>query len=136
MVGTEVSELADLDRAGLRRLVDAFYVDVRADELLGPVFAKAIGDDWEPHLSRMTEFWSTVMLGTKSFKGKVYQTHAALADGAPVTPEHFLRWITLWTRHTQRLFPGAVADQLQRMAAGMGRNLLAGLFQQSTQVAV
>lgn len=117
-----------LDRAGLRRLVDAFYSDVRRDELLGPVFAAVI-EDWEPHLQRMTEFWSTVMLHTRSFKGNVYQKHVALAESADVMPEHFLRWITLWHRHTNAMFPGETAQELQQTAEGIGRNLFYGFFQ-------
>ena len=118
-----------LDRVGLRRLVDAFYVDVRRDDLLGPVFASVI-HDWEPHLQRMTEFWSTVMLGTKSFKGNVYQKHVVLAETLDVKPEHFLRWITLWHRHTNAMFPGETAQELQETAEGIGRNLFYGFFQQ------
>ncbi len=124
-----------LDRAGLRRLVDAFYVDVRRDELLGPVFASAI-HDWEPHLQRMTEFWSTVMLGTRSFKGNVYQKHVALAETSNVKPEHFLRWITLWHRHTDAMFPGETALELQETAEGIGRNLFYGFFQQFARFVV
>jgi hemoglobin len=119
-----------VDRAGLRRLVDNFYTDIRADDLLGPVFARALGDHWEPHLERMTEFWSTVMLGTRSFKGNVYQKHVALAETSDVAPAHFLRWITLWNRHSSALFPGPAAEELQSTAAGIGRNLFFGFFQE------
>lgn len=122
-------EPVPLDRAGLRRLVDAFYADVRRDDLLGPVFAAAI-HDWEPHLERMTEFWSTVMLHSKSFKGNVYQKHVALAATSDVQPAHFLRWITLWHRHSEALFPGETARELQVTAEGIGRNLFYGFFQQ------
>jgi hemoglobin len=130
MPRSENAALAGMDRPGLRRLVDDFYADVRRDDLLGPVFSKAVGDNWEPHLERMTEFWSTVMLGTRSFKGNVYQKHVALAESSDVAPAHFLRWITLWNRHTQALFPGAAAEELQSTAAGIGRNLFYGFFQQ------
>lgn len=118
-----------LDRAGLRRLVDAFYADVRRDDLLGPVFAAVI-TDWEPHLERMTDFWSTVMLHSRSFKGNVYQKHVALAAVCDVQPVHFLRWITLWHRCSEALFPGEIARELQATAEGIGRNLFYGFFQQ------
>lgn len=60
-----------LTQESIATLVYAFYDSVRADPELGPVFNAAI-DDWEPHLARMVEFWSTTMLGTKSFQGNVY----------------------------------------------------------------
>jgi hemoglobin len=117
-----------LDRGALRQLVQAFYADVRRDPLLGPVFEPVVGGQWPRHLERMTEFWSTVMLGSKSFKGNVYARHVALAQTAAVQPEHFLRWITLWHRHTNRRFAPAIARELQRTAEGIGRNLFYGLL--------
>lgn len=114
-----------LDRAGVETLVHAFYDDIRRDEMLGPVFGAVIGDDWGPHLQRMVEFWSTVMLGSRSFRGNVYGKHMVL-DG--IRPEHFLRWITLWHRHTNRLFDDEVAEEFQRTAHGIGRNLFHGFF--------
>lgn len=119
-----------LDRAGLQRLVHDFYADVRRDPGLGPIFEKAIGEHWGPHLDRMVEFWSTVMLKTRSFKGNVYAKHVALAETSTVAPAHFLRWITLWHRHSSALFEPEVAAELQRTAHGIGRNLFYGFFQQ------
>jgi hemoglobin len=121
---------AELDRAGVRDLVHAFYDDVRADALLGPVFAQVIGDDWAPHLARMVEFWSTVMLGTRSFRGNVYGKHVQLAQQIPTTPEHFLRWLTLWHRHTSARFEPGLAEEFQATAQGIGRNLFHGFFGQ------
>ena len=114
-----------LTRNHLKQLVHAFYADVRADERLGPVFDGAIGAHWDVHLERMVEFWSTVMLGTHSFRGNVFGKHMAL-DG--VQPDHFLRWLTLWHEHTSRLFEPAVARELQQTAQGIARNLFAGFF--------
>lgn len=119
-----------VDRPALRRLVVSFYDDIRRDDLLGPVFAAAIpAEAWDAHLERMTDFWSTVMLGTRSFRGNVYQKHVALAEIAEVRPEHFLRWISLWNANTSALFPGPVAEELQLTAQGIGRNLFYGFFE-------
>ncbi len=119
-----------LDRDGIQRLVHDFYADVRRDGELGPIFEAAIGAHWTPHLDRMVEFWSTVMLGTHSFRGNVFGKHVALAETSRVEPRHFLRWITLWHRHTGRLFEAEVAEEFQRTAHGIGRNLFYGFFQQ------
>jgi hemoglobin len=125
-----------LDRQGVRRLVQDFYADVRRDPLLGPVFETALHDHWAAHLDRMVEFWCTVMLGTRSFKGNVYGKHVALAERSNVAPEHFLRWITLWHVHTSALFEAEVAAEFQRTAHGIGRNLFYGFFQQFAQFVV
>ena len=47
----------------LRDLVRRFYCRVRADAVLGPIFAARI-TDWAPHLDRMVNFWSSVALMT------------------------------------------------------------------------
>lgn len=130
MARIDMLELADLHRAGLRRLVDACHMDVWTDELLGPIFTKVIGEDREPHLSRIIEFWRTLMPGTRSCKGGVCQEQVAIADASPVAPEHFIGCIALWNGHIRRLFPGPIADQLQSAAAAVGRNWFFGFFGQ------
>ena len=49
-----------------------------------------------------------------------------LFDG--VEPEHFVRWLSLWRRHTSALFAPADAAELQRIAHGIARNLFQGFF--------
>jgi hemoglobin len=50
-------------------LVDTFYWQIRDDELLGPIFAGAIGTEWGPHLDKMKRFWSSVLLASRTYKG-------------------------------------------------------------------
>ncbi len=109
----------------ITQLVHAFYADVRRDPLLGPVFDKALHGRWDAHLARLVDFWSTVALGTRSFRGDVFGKHMAL-DG--VTPAHFAAWVGLWQRHTDRLFEPEAAQQLQQAAHGIARNLFRGYF--------
>lgn len=121
---------ADIERGPVTRerltaLVHSFYADVRADELLGPVFEQALAERWEPHLERMVEFWSTVALGSKSFSGNVFGKHMALSG---VSPAHFTAWVRLWGEHTERLFEADDARELQITAHGIARNLFLGYF--------
>ena len=109
----------------LTALVHGFYADVRADPLLGPVFEGALQERWEPHLARMVDFWSTVALGSKTFRGNVFAKHMALSG---VTPAHFAAWVRLWGEHTTRLFAPEVALELQTAAHGIARNLFHGYF--------
>ena len=68
---------------------------------------------------------STVLLGTRSFKGNVLDKHLSLQD---VTPAHFAAWVHLWNGHTARLFAPEVAHGLQAAAHGVARNLFRGYF--------
>ena len=112
-------------RERLSALVHAFYRDIGTDEALGPIFATVIGSDWSVHLERMVEFWSTVMLGSRSFRGNVFGKHMAIEG---VAPTHFVRWLSLWRRHTDALFAAPDAAELQRIAQGIARNLFYGFF--------
>lgn len=106
-------------------LVHGFYADVRQDPLLGPVFEHALHGRWDAHLQRLVDFWSTVALGTRSFRGDVFSKHMALEG---VTPAHFAAWVGLWKKHTEQLFAPDVARDLQVAAHGIARNLFRGYF--------
>ena len=106
-------------------LVHGFYADVRQDPLLGPVFEQALHGRWDAHLQRLVDFWSTVALGTRSFRGDVFGKHMALEG---VTPAHFAAWVALWQKHTAQLFAPDVARDLQVAAHGIARNLFRGYF--------
>lgn len=112
-------------RALIVELVHAFYADVRSDRILGPTFDGVIGDRWGPHLARMVEFWCTVMLETRSFKGNVFARHMAISG---VTPEHFTCWLAYWFSRTSEFFAPAAAVVLQRAALGIAKMLYRGYF--------
>lgn len=114
-----------LDSAGITALVHAFYDSVRADPELGPVFLRAIGDDWTPHLARMVDFWSTVMLGSKQFQGNVFGTHMQLQG---VEPAHFRRWLALFGQTAGRLFPPALAEEFTTVGRRIAASLQYGFF--------
>ncbi|MCW5605191.1 MAG: group III truncated hemoglobin, partial [Burkholderiales bacterium] len=58
-------------------MVHAFYAKVRCDEVLGPIFETHI-DDWDHHLAKLVDFWSSVLRGTRRFSGAPMPKHAAL----------------------------------------------------------
>src|SRR6185312_8235838 len=67
-----------LTEKAIGELVDQFYVKVRADAELGPVFDRAISD-WGPHLATMRNFWSSVMLTSGRYKGNPVAVHRRVA---------------------------------------------------------
>lgn len=106
-------------------LVHEFYAEVRRDPELFPVFDAAIGANWTPHLDRMVDFWSTVMLGSRNFQGNVFGKHMLLNG---VEPQHFRRWLTLFEATARRLFAPAVADDMLLVARRIGTSLQFGFF--------
>ncbi|MGK2286593.1 group III truncated hemoglobin [Pedomonas sp. V897] len=96
---------AQIDDALIERLVRGFYDKVRADDLIGPVFAERISD-WEPHLQKMFAFWSSVALGTGRYEGNPMGAHLPL----PVERAHFDRWLALFEETAHAVCPPEVAE--------------------------
>ena len=116
-------EETGLDEAILRNLVHRFYDKVRADEVLGPIFAERI-TDWGPHLERMVAFWSSVALMTGRYHGAPMPKHLPL----PVEREHFDRWLDLFRQTAQEVCPPAgaawVIERAERIASSIHMNIL------------
>lgn len=104
-----------VDEAAIHEMVHSFYDNVRADPLLGPVFHAHI-DDWGPHLETMCDFWSSVLLGTRRFRGNPRGKHAALPE---LRSEHFDRWLALFATTTSALFSDEIADDIMGRARRM-----------------
>lgn len=115
-----------LDRAAVSELVDRFYEAVRRDALLGPVFGGAIAPhEWEHHKARMVAFWCTAMLGTREFRGNVFERHRVLPG---IAPAHFTRWLALFHETAAGMFDPPQAASLVDAARGLARGMQIGLF--------
>ena len=108
----------------IKELVDCFYSRVRQDELLGPVFARAIGDHWEEHLTKMIDFWSTVVLASRRYKGNPMQVHINLPR---LNQVHFDRWLALWRVTTSELLDQVHAQVFVTKAEFMAERLLSAI---------
>lgn len=118
-------KLQELNPATITTLVHTFYDAVRADPELSPVFTLAIGDGWDPHLARMVDFWSTVMMGTRQFQGNVFGTHMQLTG---IEPQHFRRWLALFEQTAVQLFEPALAAEFLTVARRIAASLQYGFF--------
>jgi hemoglobin len=107
-----------LDEAILAALVHRFYDRVRADPVLGPIFAARV-TDWEPHLERMVVFWSSVALMTGRYHGAPVPAHATL----PVGWGHFERWLALFRETAHEVCPPAGAAHVIERAERIAQSL-------------
>ena len=103
------------------RLVHAFYARVRADALLGPVFAAHV-DDWPAHLAQLVDFWSAMLRGTRRFRGAPVQRHNALPG---LDAAMFARWLTLFRQTTAGIGNPAMQALADDMAARVAATLQA-----------
>jgi hemoglobin len=96
----------------IRKLVDTFYDKVNQDEMLAPVFNDFAHVDWKAHLPVMYSFWSTVLFGTMSYKGRPFPKHLPL----PIGTEHFSRWLQLFFQNVNDHFSGDKAQEAKTKA--------------------
>ncbi len=115
-------EWTGIDQAMIDRLVRSFYDKVRADALLAPVFAERIAD-WEPHLKRMGEFWSSVALMTGVYHGRPMEKHLPL----PVDSRHFDRWLQLFEQTAREVCPPVAAAHFVERARRIAQSLEMGI---------
>ena len=122
------SGIGRLSEDPIRHLVDRFYVKVRADPQLGPIFERAIPGDWGPHLATMHNFWSSVMLTSGRYKGNPVAVHLRLEG---IEPQLFERWLALFDETCCELFDDDVARAFRMKAARIAESLKLALFYRS-----
>jgi hemoglobin len=113
---------AGIDEAMIERLVRGFYARVREDAVIGPIFESQI-DDWEPHLRRMCEFWSSVALASGRYSGQPMARHLPL----PIDGRHFDRWLALFEATAQALCPPDAATRFMQIARRIAESLELGI---------
>ena len=115
----EISGKPDiLTQEDLGQLTAAFYGRVRADALLGPVFAARIPPGhWPAHLDTMTRFWTAALLAQAAgYRGNPGAKHLLL----PIEKAHFTRWLALFGQTVDELFAGDHATEIKLRARKMG----------------
>lgn len=105
-------------------LVHSFYAKVRRDDLLGPIFEQAVGEDWDAHLAKLADFWSSVTLMSRRFSGAPMAAHAALPE---LGAEHFARWLELFGKTARSVCPPAAAAMFEARAAMIAQSLQLGI---------
>ena len=114
---------AGVDEAMIRRLVHAFYARIRADDVLGPIFAGEISD-WEPHLAKMCDFWSSVVLMTRRYDGRPVPAHVKIPG---LDHAHFEHWLALFEATAREVCPPQAAaifiDRAGRIAQSLRLSL-------------
>lgn len=95
---------------------------MRADAVLGPIFAARIAD-WEPHLQRMCAFWSSVTLMTGRYHGRPMQAHAPL----PIDAAHFDQWLAIFTATAYDVCPAPAAEHFIEKAQLIAESLQLGI---------
>jgi hemoglobin len=112
-----------LNEAMIATQVRTFYGRVREHPVLGPIFNDAV-DDWDEHLAKLCDFWSSVLLATGRFRGSPMAAHARRPA---IETAHFALWLDLFERTARDVCPPAVADLFVERSRMIGASLSLGL---------
>lgn len=111
-----------IDDAMIKRLVHGFYERARRDPMIGRVFDDNVAD-WDGHLRRMCDFWSSVTLMTGRYRGQPMAKHVRL----PIDTPHFDRWLAIFAETARELCPTAAADHFIERARRIADSLELGI---------
>ena len=106
----------------IRSFVHAFYARIRVDAALGPIFNGHI-DDWDAHLAKLCDFWSSLLLRTGRFSGAPMPKHAVLPD---LSAALFERWLALFRTTLADQPNTAMADAANHFAERVAQSLWQG----------
>jgi hemoglobin len=110
----------NLDETMVAAVVSAFYAKARRDDILGPVFNRVVASDhWPQHIQTITDFWSSMLLGTRRYMGRPMPKHLAIPE---LSDAHFQRWLTLFRDTADELCPPQVAAMFTDRAERIGYN--------------
>lgn len=116
----------EITEAVIRDLVFAFYGRIAEEPTLGPLFRNVIGEDWDPHLAKMCDFWSSVMRMSGRYKGKPMLAHARVPG---LELRHFDLWLRLFQDTAREVCRAEIADIFVDRAERIAESLQLGIFQ-------
>jgi len=123
-------------RSDIEQLVNSFYSKVQNDDVIGPIFNDIAKVDWEHHLPKMYEFFETIILGQKGFKGNPMETHFTLNQQFPLQPQHFERWKSLFFATVDEHFEGDTANAAKQKATSIADLMLFKISSFTTGVTI
>lgn len=102
-----------------------FYQRAMDDPLIGRLFTDVAQLDLEHHLPVIGDFWESTLFGTGNYsrhRRNPLLVHEALDRKSTLAPEHFHRWLELFTATVDESFRGRRAEYAkQRGYAIAGR---------------
>lgn len=116
-------KLDHITEDSIKQLVDSFYIKIRQHTELGPIFNQAIGnsdDEWQPHLEKLYDFWSSIMLASRRYHGNPMKKHIDLPR---FDLSLFDRWLELFAETARELYTEDIAIQYQVKSRNIARNL-------------
>ena len=118
-----MSDFETITEPAIAALVSRFYGKARLDPMIGPLFEEVV-EDWDEHLGKLRDVWSSVMLTSGRYKGNPMPAHVR----QPIEPQFFERWLGLWHETANEVFAPEAAAQFDFKAQRIAESLKLALF--------
>ncbi len=117
------------NREDVQLLVETFYVKIRKDIVLGPIF-NGIISDWQRHLTLLADFWETQLFLKRKYYGNPVTAHLEvdIKLNHTINSAHFGLWLNLWFETIEELFEGETAWIARNRAQKMSTMLFMQIF--------
>ena len=102
-------------RADLEFLLSEFYKIATIDNEIGHHFDNL---DLKTHLPIIVDFWEKILLSKPVYFGKPLFIHQKLKEILALKPEHFERWLKIFSQTVDKFFAGETAESA-KLRAGM-----------------
>ena len=122
-----------MNNSDLMSFLEAFYGQVKEDELLGELFNKVI-TNWDKHLRKIEVFWKNHLYEPGLYKGNPLLIHQKLHEKTPFTEEQFTRWLSLFEETANEFFEGKELKAIKRKARMIGGTLYGRLLDRELEV--
>lgn len=116
-------------RVDIDQLMRVFYERALADDVIGYIFTDVAHLDLESHLPIIGDFWETMLFRTGDYAARgrnPMEVHRKLHLKSAFKPQHFSRWLELFSACVDAEFTGPRADFIKLRA-----NAIALRFQEN-----
>ncbi|WP_299428578.1 group III truncated hemoglobin [uncultured Meiothermus sp.] len=115
-------------RADIATVVDKFYAKALQDSQIGFLFE---GLDLRNHLPVIHDFWENIVFHRGNYRGGMMYKHLMLNADKPLKPEHFQRWLELFSATLDEHFAGENASAMKQFAHSIAKTIQARISQQN-----
>jgi len=112
-----MNEKKDIEtRTDIEHLIQCFYEKALIDQQIGFIFTDIAKIDLKNHLPHLFDFWENILLKPNGYKKNVLKVHLDLNKKVNLRPEHFERWLNLFSATVDKLFEGIIANNAKNKA--------------------
>lgn len=122
-------KIDNISEESIKKLVDSFYDKVRQNKDLSYIFENKIGvskQDWQPHLQKMYDFWSSLMISSGKYSGTPMVKHKNLP---PFSEDKFDIWLLLFSQAATEIYNEEIAKKFIEKSVLIARSLRYGIYE-------